>query len=204
MNELKHIRILRGNMEYASFLRRHIEDIIILSDDEFTTVLNYFVPLSVPKRALLIGAGQKVTAEYWVVNGCLKTSVFEESGKEHIMQFALENWWVSDYPAYTQHSQAQLTVQALENSFVLELSAKHREEMCQLVPKMYIFMGKKALSGYVASQKRILSLLRNSAKEKYELLLHLYPQLFQRLPKKTIAHYLGVSRETLSRLEKKK
>jgi CRP-like cAMP-binding protein len=60
----------------------------------------------------------------------------------------------------------------------------------------------KSNAGYVALQKRILSLLQNSAQEKYDLLLTQYPQLFQRVSKTLIAAYLGVSRETLSRLGK--
>jgi len=93
-------------------------------------------------------------------------------------------------------------VQALEDSFLLALTMEARAKLAAAVPQMLVFYERKALGGYVATQKRVLSLLRNSAKEKYELLLDQYPQLFQRVPKKMIAHYLGVSRETLSRLHK--
>lgn len=190
-------------MEYALFLRRHIEEIIKLTDNEFEQVLDCFIPHTLTKKDFLIKTGQRVTSEYLVVKGCLKTAAWDDDGKEYIVQFAMENWWISDYPAYARQAAADMDVQALEDSFVLALSAEHRQEMCNRVPRMYIFHGKKAMGGYIASQKRVLSLLRNSAREKYELLLHQYPELFQRLPKKTIAQYLGVSRETLSRLEKK-
>ncbi|WP_348637316.1 hypothetical protein [Aquimarina sp. 2201CG14-23] len=63
------------------------------------------------------------------------------------------------------------------------------------------FWAQKSKFGRIALQKRILSLLKNSAKERYDLLLEQYPQLFQRVSKKLIASYLGVSRETLSRLD---
>jgi CRP-like cAMP-binding protein len=62
------------------------------------------------------------------------------------------------------------------------------------------FFRKKLNAGYVALQQRILSLLNSSAKERYEGLLKQYPSLFQKVPKTLIAAYLGVSRETLSRL----
>ena len=54
--------------------------------------------------------------------------------------------------------------------------------------------------GYIALQKRILSHLSNEARTRYEQFLELNPSLLQRLPKSLIASYLGVSRETLSRL----
>lgn len=191
-------------MEYASFLRRHIEAIVALTDEEFETVCRYFSLMAVKKKTYIIQAGQRVMAEFIVVKGCLKTTAYDDAGKEYIIQFAQEAWWVSDYPAYAQQGVSEMDVQAVEDSFVLALSAAHRQQMCEKVPAMHIFFEKKAFSGYIAAQKRVLSLLRNSAKEKYELLLEQYPELFQRLPQKTIAQYLGVSRETLSRLGRNK
>lgn len=189
-------------MEYASFLRQHIEEIIQLTDEEFVSILSYFVPRQVSKKEFLIEGGQKVTSEFLVVEGLLKAFTYDDAGKEHIIQFAMENWWVSDYPAFSVQEKGEICVQALESCLVLELSLENKKKMCDEVPKMYLFYAQKAFSGYVALQKRVLSLLKNSAKEKYELLLGQYPQLFQRVSKTMIAHYLGVSRETLSRLEK--
>jgi len=54
--------------------------------------------------------------------------------------------------------------------------------------------------GYVAAQKRLLSFMNNDAKTRYEELMRLYPQLYSLDPKHLIAAYLGISRETLSRL----
>lgn len=191
-------------MEYASFLREHIGLIIDISDEEFDDIYRAFHLIAIPKKSFLISQGQRVTSEYLVISGCLKTAAFDEDGKEHIIQFATENWWVSDYPAYLQQGSGEMFVQALEPCTLLELSAQARSQLCSNVPKMNVFFGEKALRGYVAAQRRVLTLLRNDAHEKYRCLLEQYPELFQRLPRKTIAHYLGVSRETLSRLEKKR
>lgn len=190
-------------MEYASLLRQHIGQIIALSDTAFDIVLGYFSGIQLPKKKYLIKAGQKVTAEYFVIQGCLKSAVYDDLGKEYIIQFAQENWWTSDYAAYVGRTLAETDIQAVEDCFVLELTRENRQRMCNEVPEMHIFFENKAFGGYVASQKRVLSLLRNSAKEKYNLLLDQHPELFQRLPHKIIAQYLGVSRETLSRLKKK-
>jgi CRP-like cAMP-binding protein len=130
-------------MEYASFLRRHIEEIVTLTDEEFDQVSAYFVPLAVDKKTLLIKTGQRVISEYLVVKGCLKTFAMDEAGNEFITQFATENWWVSDYPAYIQKTPAELNVQALENSYVLRTTLEHRQAMSNKVPKMHIFNGQK-------------------------------------------------------------
>lgn len=190
-------------MEYAAFLRSHIEELVCLSDEDFQTLLLYFKPVEIRKKDYIIKVSQWVNAEYLVVSGCLASSVYGPEGKEYIMQFAQEKWWVSDYPSLAEQKTAEMNVQALEDSFVLELTAENRSELCEKVPIMHTFFERKTFGGYVGSQKRVLSLLRDSAKEKYELLLEQYPELFQRLPQKIIAQYLGVSRETLSRLTRK-
>lgn len=190
-------------MDYASFLRQHIEQIVPLTDEEFELAINYFKPKEVAKKEYLIKAGQKVTSEFLVVKGLLKAFLFDEKGKEHIIQFAMENWWISDYPAYAKQNIGEMCVQTLENCFVLELSLTDKAQLCEALPKMYRFYGQKAFGGYVALQKRVLSMMKNSPTEKYKLLLDQYPQLFQRVSKTMIAHFLGVSRETLSRLHKK-
>lgn len=189
-------------MEYASFLRSHIAQVIVLTDSEFEIVQTYFSPKAVNKKEYLINRGNKVISEFLVVQGCLKAFTFDESGKEHIIQFAMENWWISDYPAFAKQAEGEMCVQALENCIVLELSFADKLEMVSKVPPMIDFFGRKSFSGYVALQNRVLSLMKNSPKEKYELLLSQYPELFQRVSKTMIAHYLGVSRETLSRLHK--
>ncbi|MBL7704790.1 MAG: Crp/Fnr family transcriptional regulator [Taibaiella sp.] len=189
-------------MNTAAFLRAHIEQIVYLDDKEFDFVQAFFIPLRVKKKTFLIEAGEVVEAEFLVCKGLLKAFMHDEAFRQHILQFAMEGWWISDYPAYALQSKGQLCVQALEDCEVLALSLKDKAAICTALPKMYQFFGQKAFGGYVALQKRVLSMMKNSAKEKYELLLQSYPELFQRVSKTMIAHYLGVSRETLSRLHK--
>ncbi len=190
-------------MEYALFLRQHIDHVVQLTDEEFEEVKKYFTPVRVPKKNMLLNCNEQVSKEYLVVQGCMKLFTFDEAGKEYIMQFAMENWWISDYPAYHNQTLSTTCIQALEDCVVLALSFTDKEILLQKIPKMNIFFGKKSFGGFVALQKRVLSLLKNSAAEKYELLLLQYPELFERVSKTMIAHYLGVSRETLSRLHKK-
>ncbi|OJV55463.1 MAG: hypothetical protein BGO31_19045 [Bacteroidetes bacterium 43-16] len=189
-------------MNFSDFLRNHITAIVPLNEEEFDFVQSFFMPMKVKKKTLLIEAGQIVTSEFLVAKGLLKAFMHDEAIREHIVQFAMEDWWISDYPAYAIQSKGQLCVQALEDCEVLALSLADKAAICATLPKMYQFFGQKAFGGYVALQKRVLSMMKNAAKEKYALLLQTYPELFQRVSKTMIAHYLGVSRETLSRLHK--
>jgi CRP-like cAMP-binding protein len=92
-------------------------------------------------------------------------------------------------------------VDCIEASELLCLSLQNRELLCARMHKMEHFFRVKLSAGYVALQRRILSMLNSTARERYDQLLELHPALLQKVPKTLIAAYLGVSRETLSRLK---
>ncbi len=187
-------------MQMRTQFRQHIEDIITLTEDEFTFVFSHFSVKKTKKHQFLIQENDEVTQTYWVKKGLLKAYITDENGKDYILNFAMENWWISDFQAYFSQTKATLNVTCLEDSELLCLSFENREKLCAELHKMEHFFRKKANSGFVSLQKRMLSFLTQNTKQQYEILLKQYPQLFQRVPKTIIAAYLGVSRETLSRL----
>lgn len=181
-------------------LRQHIEELIQLTDEEFNIVLSHFEPIKKRKHQYLVQEGDYVDKEYWVIKGCLKSYFFDDDGKEHILQFGMENWWITDYEAFVKRTKSKIAIDCIEDCELLYISYENREKLTAQMHKMERFWAKKSKYGRIALQNRILCLLKNSAKERYRLLLEDYPRLFQRVPKKLIAAYLGVSRETLSRL----
>ena len=181
-------------------LLQQIEKIVHLTDQEFDYILSHFVTKKFKKHQFVIQEGQSVENDYFILSGCLKSYFTDNNGKEHILQFGMQDWWITDYQAYYDQSKATITIDCVENSELLCLSASNREKLCSELHKIEHFFRKKTNRRNIALQQRILSLLSNNAKEKYEQLLQLYPQLFQKVPKHLIASYLGVTRETLSRL----
>jgi len=111
----------------------------------------------------------------------------------------MENWWITDYNALHNNVKSTIFITCIEDSELLCLSLQNYEKLCREFHFIEHFFATKTKKGYIALQKRILSLLKNSAQERYEQLLEQSPLLLQRVPKKMIAAYLGVSRETLSR-----
>ena len=184
----------------SQVLRQHLEEIISLSDDEFEYVLSHFKIRKLKKHQFVVQEGHRVENDFFIVSGCLKSFHTDNEGKLHIIRFGLQNWWITDYEAYYNQSIATVNIDCIEDSEVLCLSYENREKLCAELHKMEHFFRKKTNKSNVALQKRILSLLSNNAKERYDMLLEQYPELFQKVPKQLIAAYLGVSRETLSRL----
>jgi CRP-like cAMP-binding protein len=183
-------------------LRAHIEKIVPLTDEEFAFVYGHFTIKSYKKHAFIIQKGKSVKYAYFVVSGLLMLVYEDESEKQHIVSFAMEDWWESDFQAYHTQTNATMSLQCLEDTEVLCLSLHNYQKLCAGLSKMEHFFLTKANRGHIGSQQRILSFLTSSAKKRYEQLLQRYPSLFQRVSKTLLASYLGVSRETLSRLRK--
>ena len=181
-------------------LRKQIEKIVILSDDEFDFVLSHFVFRKYKKHQYLLQADNPARHDHFVAKGLLKSFYLNDAGKSYIIQFAPEDWWISDPQAYFNEISATLSIDCLEDSEVYFLSLDNREKLCTESRKMEYFFRKKAQAGYIALQKRIQSLVSLNAKERYGQFLKLYPHLSQRISKGMIASYLGISRETLSRI----
>jgi CRP-like cAMP-binding protein len=183
----------------SQLLRQQIEKIIQLTDAEFSYILSHFVTKRFKKNQFIVQEGQPVQNDFFILSGCLKSYSTDANGKEHIIQFGLQDWWITDYQAYYNQTTASVNIDCIEESELLCLSYVNREKLCAEMHKMEHFFRKKTNRRNVALQQRILSLLSSNAQERYDKLLEQYPQLFQKVPKQLIASYIGVTRETLSR-----
>jgi len=181
-------------------LRTQIEKIVKLTDDEFSFVLSHFTARSYKKHQYLVQPNNPAPNDHFVVKGLLKSFYIDDAGKTHILQFAMEDWWISDPQAYHNKVNATLNIDCLEDTEIFFISIDNREKLCAEMQKMEYFFMKKTTAGYIALQKRILSLMSQKSEERYALFVQLYPDLLSRVPKALIASYLGISRETLSRM----
>lgn len=181
-------------------LRQHIEEISPITDEEFEVIKTFFTLKNVRKNQFLLHEGDEVKFEYLVLKGIYKVFYLDENGKEHIVQFAKKNWWMTDYTGFFTQTYATMFVECLADGEVLCLTLEGREKLSSEFHKMEHFFRVKLTNGYVALQKRIRLLLSSTPQQRYEEFSKLYPDLILQIPKKYIAEYLGVSRETLSRL----
>ena len=187
-------------MQPKEILKEHISKIVSLTDDQFDYFFSRFKHQSYKKGQTIIAEGDKVECEYFVLDGCLKSFYINDDVKMFILQFAMPTWWASDYNALYSHTKATINVDCITDAEVLCLSNADREEICKEIHPVEHFFRWRTNKGYVASQKRLLSMMNNDARHRYEELMAQYPALYNIVPKHLIAAYLGVSRETLSRL----
>jgi CRP-like cAMP-binding protein len=167
-----------------NILRTQIEKIVKLTDEEFDFALSHFTEKTFKKHQYVVQAGGPAPNDHFVVKGLLKSFYTDDTGKMHILQFAMEDWWISDPQAYHNRLNATLDIDCLEDTHTFFISIDNREKLCEELKKMEYFFMKKTTAGYIALQKRILSLMSQNAEERYAQFLQLYPSLMQRLPKR--------------------
>ena len=187
-------------MQSKDILRQHIEKTISLTEEEFDYFFSFFKQHSFQKGQSIITAGENIDCEYFVLDGVLKSFYITDNLKIYILQFAMSTWWISDFEALYSGAKATINVDCISDATVLSLSNHDREKLCMEMHQVEHFFRWRTNKGYIASQKRLLSLMNSDAKHRYEQLMEQYPTLYNDVPKYLIAAYLGVSRETLSRL----
>ena len=184
-------------------LLAHVEHFITLTTEEKKFFCSLFMPKRVRKRQYVLQEGEKAVYENFVTRGCLRAYYIDENGEERIVQFALEGWWIGDMASFTGGSPALLTIDALEDSDLLQIDKQSMELLYERVPKFERFFRLLLQNAFIAFQNRLLSHLTRSAEERYLELNSRYPGFAQRIPLRHIASYLGVTPEFLSRMRKR-
>ena len=157
----------------------------------------------IPKGTIILSQGEICKFGCKVIAGCLKSYVFDKSGKEFIVQFAPEGWIITDMNSLFNHVPSDITIEAIEDSEVYWLKSKV-EDVFESASKEELIEHINLLTrNIITSNKRTKMLLSSTAEERYLDFVNTYPSLTRRLPLKLIASYLGITPEYLSELRKK-
>jgi CRP-like cAMP-binding protein len=190
-----------SDAEFAT-LRAYLETRAGFTEAEFAIVRAALVPRTVRADEFLQRAGEVATHATFVAKGCLRSYVIDPKGKEHIVQFAPETWWLADVTSLTAGTPSQYFVQAIEDSDLLLIDPPSHERLVESVPG-YASSFRAGLQRHTAAKdRRIVSALSTSAEERYLEFLNAYPSIVTRVPQWMLASYLGVSPETVSRIRK--
>lgn len=184
-------------------LRAHLQVRVPLTDADFTTFRGYLRPLALRKRQPLLRAGEVCATYAFVTQGCLRSYSLTAEGHEHTLQFAPEDWWISDLYSLLTQEPSTLSIDALEDTQVLLLDQADLETIYARCPVFERYFRLLMQSRYVVLQARVNAALSQTAAEKYQHFLRKYPNLVQRVPQHIIASYLGLTPESLSRVRRR-
>jgi CRP-like cAMP-binding protein len=184
-------------------LRSYLQARASFADAELEFLATMFRPAALRAGEFLQRAGAAATHAAFVARGCLRSYVIDAKGKEHIVQFAPETWWVADNVSLSTGAPSDYFIDALEDSDLLLIDPVSHEKVVAAVPGYAAALRKGLQRHTAAKDERIVSSMAASAQERYLQFLKTYPSLAMRVPQWMLASYLGVSPETVSRIRRK-
>jgi CRP-like cAMP-binding protein len=164
----------------------------------------FFKPIHLKKKEDLVKAGDVCKSNHFVVKGCLRLFFVTEKGVEQTIQFAIENWWLTDYLAFQNQKTTDFFIQAVENTDVVAIDFHSQEQLFEQFPQLERYFRLVYQKAYATTQVRIKYLYDLSREELYHHFHESYPEFIQRIPQYLVASFLGFTPEYLSEIRKKK
>lgn len=176
---------------------------VSLSTDEQEKMKAFLTPKKLRKKQYLLPEGDVCKFIAFVEKGAMREYTVDDNGNEHIIQFALEGWTISDLYSFLTGEPATYNIDALEDCELVLISKSAHEQLLKELPKYETYTRLQITGAYIAMQKRITSIISLPVEERYKNLTSLYPNIVQRVPQHMIASYMGLTPETLSRVRRK-
>lgn len=181
-------------------LLKYFNRISPLSDAEEKLVRLKFQPRHYRKYQYVLQQGDVCTHFTFVLKGCLRNYKIDNQGNVHIIQFAIEDWWINDLGSFYSLLPSNLNIDALEDTQVLQITYDDLIDLYNQAPKFDRIFRLLVEKAYVRLQNRLLQNISATAEERYYHFVQSYPSLLNRLSQIQIAAHIGVTPEFLSRL----
>lgn len=184
-------------------LFRYINQYTTISEEDFQAIKRYFIQEKLKKKQCLLLEGEICKYVAFIVKGAMRQYYVDEKGAEHVINLFVENWWAGDRESFVMGTPSIYLVDAWEDCDVLLIS---RENVLKLRSQFTAFnelLLKLDERNAIATQRRLTYSISFSAELRYKSFVDNYPYFVARFPQHIIASYLGITKDTLSRVRKK-
>ena len=185
-------------------INNSISRYVTFSEEELTVFNSLLEYKKVPKKTIMLHEGEMCNFEAFVIKGCIRKYFIDANGFEVILQFGIENAWVSDISfSIYEDKPSQVFIETMEDCEFFMFSPETKEAVFEKAPRFeraFRILMQRNLS---VTQHRLFNTIAKTAMEKYVAFLELYPTIPQRVAQHYIASYLGISAEFLSKVRAK-
>lgn len=188
---------------YFDQINKNVCKNVAFSEEELRIFNEHLQYKTIKKKTFLLQEGEICNFEAFIIKGCMRKYYIDKNGFEVILQFAIEDWWVSDIASFHDQKPSDLFIEALEDCEIFVLTPDKKEALLAKAPKFerqFRLLVQKNLS---ATQSRLINSIAQTAHERYADFLKKYPKIPQRVAQHYIASYLGISAEFLSKVRAK-
>ncbi|QHS62946.1 Crp/Fnr family transcriptional regulator [Chitinophaga agri] len=182
----------------------HISRFVELTEEDREVILSIMQYQQVKKKEYLLRQEAVCNANYFILSGCFRRYYIDEKGTETTIQFAIDDWWITDYDSLERRQPSQYFIQAVETSEIAVLDKRVQEELFTKVPVLERYFRLVLQRAYAASMQRIRYIYEFTGEERYNHFSGLFPEFLQRIPQYMLASYLGFTPEFLSKIRAKK
>lgn len=173
-----------------------------LSEDEKALLKQSFVPSKLRKRQYLLQAGDQCKYFAFIVKGSMRQYSVDEKGTEHIVRLGVEGWWMGDRESWVMLTPTMYNIDAWEDTQMLLITRENTLELLRKVPAFCEMIRQLDERNNIANQRRLTSSISATAEKRYTDFIACYPELMERFPQHVIASYLGITKDTLSRVKR--
>jgi CRP-like cAMP-binding protein len=183
-------------------LKTYLTSNLTIDEREISTIVENCPVKKVKKDQFLLREKEICKHAFFVEQGLLRQFSLDKKGKEHIISFAPENWFMTDRESVFFNQPSAYFIQALEDSQVAMIDETFVELLSKKFPEFTAF-NNRLLNNHIRHlQKRINLLLSASAEDRYLQFVAMYPDILLRVPQTMVASYLGITPESLSRVRR--
>jgi len=173
-----------------------------LTIDEEALIVATFQPKKLRKKQYFLEEGNVCKYVGFIVKGAMRQYSVDDKGVEHIVQLYIENYWASDRESAVTLTPSRFNIDAWENTELLVARVADMLDLIEKVPSFGQMTRLMDQRSFIVSQRRLNSTISNTAEKRYEEFADNHPQFIQRFPQHLIASFLGITKETLSRIRK--
>jgi CRP-like cAMP-binding protein len=173
-----------------------------LTSDEEALIVAAFQPKKLRKKRYLLEEGNVCKYVGFIIKGAMRQYSVDDKGVEHIVQLYIENYWASDRESAVMLTPSKYYIDAWEDTELLVATVADMLDLIEKVPAFGQMTRLMDQRSFIASQRRLNSTISNTAEKRYEEFAANHPQFIQRFPQHLIASFLGITKETLSRIRK--
>ncbi|UYQ94981.1 Crp/Fnr family transcriptional regulator [Chitinophaga horti] len=175
-----------------------------LTEEEKALIIQTFTPFKLRKKQFLLQAGDRCKYFAFIVKGAMRMYTVDDKGIEHIVRLGVEDWWMGDRESFVMLTPSRYHIDAWEHCELLYITMEGTLELQNKVPAFREMKMKLDERNMMANNRRLTSAISSTADKRYLDFVECYPELCERFPQHIIASYLGVNKDTLSRVKRQR